>query len=138
MRAHPVVLSVYSDHQNTGCDARPRMLAAKVACCCGADAEQTGTARGRARAGARTGGGRAGRTPWRGRPTLWESPVAPGTCGAKAWALANRMERTRMERIAVRRSQAGVNPDPKSSFLRCALAHRNSVLGFQTITLSEY
>ena len=43
VRAHPVVLSVYSDHQNTGCDARPRMLAAKVACCCGADAEQTGT-----------------------------------------------------------------------------------------------
>ena len=98
-RAHPVVLSVYSDHQNTGCDARPRMLAAKVACCCGADAEQTGTVRDRARAGARTRGGRAGRTPWRARPALWESPVAPGACGAKAWALAIRVESTRVERI---------------------------------------
>ena len=123
-RAHPVVLSVYSDHQNTGCDARPRMLAAKVACCCGADAEQTGTVRDRARAGARTRGGRAGRTPWRARPALWESPVAPGACGAKAWALATRMESTRMERILVRprverRRRAatpGVNPDLKRHY----------------------
>ena len=75
------------------------MLAAKVACCCGADAEQTGTVRDRARAGARTRGGRAGRTPWRARPVLWESPVAPGACGAKAWALAIRVESTRVERI---------------------------------------
>ena len=99
MRAHPVVLSVYSDHQNTGCDARPRMLAAKVACCCGADAEHVGTARDRATAGARTRGVRAGRTPWRARPALWESPVAPGACGAKAWALAIRVESTRKQRI---------------------------------------
>ena len=75
------------------------MLAAKVACCCGADAEHVGTARDRATAGARTRGVRAGRTPWRARPALWESPVAPGACGAKAWALAIRVESTRKQRI---------------------------------------
>ena len=87
--AHPVVLRVYSDHQNTGCDARPMTLAAKVACCCGADAEQMGTElRDR---GATTRGGSAGRTPRLG----CESPAVPGSaCGAKAWALATSMART--------------------------------------------
>ena len=85
--AHPVVLRVYSDHQNTGCDARPMTLAAKVACCCGADAEQMGTER-RDR-GATTRGGSAGRT------LRCESPAVPGSaCGAKAWALATSMATT--------------------------------------------
>ena len=84
--AHPVVLSVYNDHQNTGCDARPMTLAAKVACCCGADAEQTTELRDR---GATTRGGSAGRT------RRCESPAVPGSaCGAKAWALATSMPTT--------------------------------------------
>ena len=96
--AHPVVLSVYSDHQNTGCDARPMTLAAKVACCCGADAEQAGTElRDR---GAATRGGSAGRTRRCESPTRCESPVVPGSaCGAKAWALATSMVSTTIARI---------------------------------------
>ena len=85
--AHPVVLSVYSDHQNTGCDARPMTLAAKVACCCGAEAEQAGTEL-RDRSAA-TRGGSAGRT------RRCESPAVPGSAwGAKAWALATSMPTT--------------------------------------------
>ena len=101
--AHPVVLRVYSDHQNTGCDARPMTLAAKVACCCGADAEQMGTElRDR---GATTRGGSAGRTPRLG----CESPAVPGSaCGAKAWALATSMATTIIP--CIRPRQEGAPP----------------------------